>query len=123
MLTEWRDSFRSFESWIYDNIGEPPRGYTLDRIDNDLGYYPGNLRWASMRQQRYNQRCIKQRKLGVHLIKTRKTNDKDGHVSMLYWYGRKIRLATGVDKINCIIKAHIKLWDMQDELLANVVQD
>lgn len=75
-----------------------------------------------MKDQRYNQRCIKSRELSVDLIKTRKTNDKDGHVSNIYWYGRQYRLATGVDKINCVIKAHIKFWEMRKELLANVVQ-
>lgn len=34
----------------------PGSGYTLDRIDNDLGYVPGNLRWATRSEQNNNKR-------------------------------------------------------------------
>jgi hypothetical protein len=32
------------------------RGMTIDRIDNDQGYVPGNLRWVSMEYQSRNRR-------------------------------------------------------------------
>jgi hypothetical protein len=34
----------------------PGQGYSLDRIDNDKGYEPGNVRWATKKEQRANQR-------------------------------------------------------------------
>ncbi len=34
----------------------PAPGYTIDRIDNDRGYEPGNLRWATRSEQNANQR-------------------------------------------------------------------
>lgn len=47
-----------FANFLLD-MGGPGPGQTLDRIDNDLGYEPGNCRWADQETQSNNRRtCI-----------------------------------------------------------------
>ena len=40
--------------WILENLGERPPKHELDRVDNDRGYAPGNLRWATRKQNMAN---------------------------------------------------------------------
>lgn len=47
-------SWRSFPAFLADVGERPSRGHTIDRIDRDLGYEPGNTRWATGYQQAYN---------------------------------------------------------------------
>lgn len=44
---EWKNDFMSF----YNYIGDAPVDKTLDRIDNDGDYEPGNVKWSSAKEQ------------------------------------------------------------------------
>lgn len=49
---EWLEDFHTFKAWALSH------GYknnlTLDRIDNNKGYYPENCRWVTMKVQNNN---------------------------------------------------------------------
>lgn len=58
---EWSDSFETF----YKDMGEPPNGYTLDRINVNGNYEPSNCIWASRLTQTINRRIQHNNTSGV----------------------------------------------------------
>lgn len=47
--------FPSFQNF-YAELGSCPKGMSLDRIDNNSNYKPGNVRWATIKEQSRNKR-------------------------------------------------------------------
>jgi hypothetical protein len=52
MCPQWAGSFKVFLA----DMGERPEGTSLDRIDTNGNYEPGNCRWATPLEQRHNRR-------------------------------------------------------------------
>ena len=70
MFSGWQDSFELF----FEHIGRMPDDgcyYSCDRIDNDKGYAPGNVRWATRSQQNKN--------------KTKYSNNTSGVTGVTWW--------------------------------------
>lgn len=50
------DRWLSFSNFIDDMGPTAESGLTVDRIDNDGNYGPGNCKWSTLREQRVNRR-------------------------------------------------------------------
>lgn len=48
----WAASYTVFRN----EAGEPLKGLSIDRIDNEKGYWPGNVRWCNRTTQNKNKR-------------------------------------------------------------------
>lgn len=53
------DVWLSFETFISDMGPMPAPGYTIERVDNERGYGPGNCRWATSAEQALNKRTTR----------------------------------------------------------------
>lgn len=51
----WRNDFQAF----LEDMGPRPKGHSIGRINNNLGYFPENCQWQNAKQQGRNTRSVK----------------------------------------------------------------
>jgi len=53
---EWSDLVTGFDAFLQHIGPRPSERHSVDRIDNDKGYEPNNVRWATPKEQAWNTR-------------------------------------------------------------------
>lgn len=92
---------------FYKELGEyPGKGWTVDRIDNSLGYVKGNLRWATQTEQNQNKGLYKSNVSGVSGVTFDKARNK---WSSRVHYNKKTHFGGWFDHVDDAIDARNKL--------------
>jgi len=107
---EWKD-FKIFSA----DMGERPSGLSLDRIDNDKGYYKENCRWATPKQQRGNSRPLSNNRSGLTGVCA--LYSKSGNVRAWRAYGNREELYWGPDFFEACCAR--KSWENRQRDLLN----
>lgn len=73
VCAKWRESFEAF----FSHVGlRPSSKHSLDRVNNDGNYEPGNVRWTTKDVQGKNRRarlmCVRGHKYSEHTIRVRR---------------------------------------------------
>ena len=71
------ERWQSFENF-YADMGDPPEGYSLERIDNFGGYEPTNCKWIPLKDQWRNRRTTRLVEFGGELMSPREIGERIG---------------------------------------------
>jgi len=98
VCSRWLESFDNF----YSDMGECPPSYTIERIDNNKGYFPKNCKWATRKEQMQNTRRRSELTVGDMTMSVTEWAEKTGVSRANIWSrlrrGKTSEQAIGVSK-------------------------
>lgn len=76
-----------YEAVVYclSELGPPSAGQSVDRIDNECGYEPGNIRWATAAEQARNKRQYKRAHVGRAIRRVLQHRDDLTYETVRVW--------------------------------------
>lgn len=105
------EKWLKFENFFQD-MGERPEELTLERINNNKGYFKGNCKWTTRTEQSRNQRIRKTNKTGTAGVYWRKDIQK--YCTQIMVNYKTITIGCFIelqDAITARKNAEIKYWD------------
>ena len=107
---EWHD-ISTFIIDVESLLGSRPKGYTIDRINNDGNYEHNNVRWATMSEQNINRRVPKNNTSthrGIHFNRsTKKWQANIKHKGKRFYLGE---FKDFTEAVKARKKAEEELW-------------
>lgn len=103
--------FTSIRYFIEDMGDKPSSKHSIERIDNNKGYYKDNCRWATSVEQSRNKRISQRNKSGVSGVSW--SNERKKWVTSLVVRGERVfqkRFESKSDAIQARKDAELKYW-------------
>lgn len=103
----WKDDVIAFAKYIFTELGpRPSKKHSLDRIDNNKNYEPGNLRWATYKEQAANRTKAHQRK--IETLEDQLVKNNETHVKFENLEKRIIHLESKIKDLTNELKINAK---------------
>lgn len=94
------DRWSAFENFLNDMGERPTPQHSIDRVDNDKGYFPENCRWATWKEQNMNRRLYQlatNNRSGLTGVVPRFSKRKGREFKKWYAFGKRETLYIGPD--------------------------